>query len=652
MDDLLATLLTIAATHPPGPLPLPNDANRLRTLYDHLRREAASDRLANNPDQVNKLVALAWAIAHQTGDPEHTAQAHWIASNTLWEHDPQQALQHAEHAYHQFADLHRSSEQHRVAIGYGFLLGQQGRLAEAEALYQTISTHLSPDYAHWYLVWLNWADLAGRQGNYAQMYERAERAAVAARAQQAPDFEAMGLLNQAVAALGLAQLAPARTLLEQAAAIVTYAPDAGRILLNQARLSTSTGHLFSALRQLQAARQHFQQAAAALEQATADIEEALVFEDLGIEQRAAQLATRAAQQFAAAGFPTESVEAGVIALRTALQQQWASPARQLVQTLQPQLAQVSARWQALITGYAAHLVLQEGQAASDHAFAQADAAARTLHGLGVVADALTVDLIVVALAQALGHPDATARCQQVVEQAQAYALHQVEQQALTTLARLLPPESARPLLERAVHLAEQEQRRMPAEALKSLLLQGRLPIYRQLIQVQLADPAAALHTLLVAKGGLWNDLAAAPTERVPDPTWLRARAELARLTDERMAAPSDQHQTYDAPLQQACEAVFQASLTAYHPRPARPLPTLAQLVEPLPPRSMLLDYVLVEEHIHVCVLRADQPPTRCSTWPRCPLQLAGSFAGAHLCGAAARPAQHGSGAERRADHVY
>ncbi|MCX8005035.1 MAG: CHAT domain-containing protein [Burkholderiaceae bacterium] len=599
-------LLSLYQARPDAPLPLPADPT---PLFDQTKNAIVAALNASDVARADAYVAMAWALARQTDDPACTAWAHWCAGLALLYREPRAALQHLGEARDFYHQAGRAEEEGRVLIGYAGLLGQMGRLDEAAAALERSITALAarPDYSGWPVVYLNLSDVQGRRGDYAAMLQSAQQAERLAERFGQPHNRARACINQAVALLFLGEWDAAAEALTQALAVARETGCAeveGRALLNLARLAGYRGHLFAALRHLAGARVAFAAAQIEIDQATADIEEAALYERLAMPYEARRAALAAADLFAQAGLPAESVEARLLAVRLSLALEQPSAAREQLQTIAATPGEIAPLFRDLALAYSAHPLLHPTAPQRRAALAQAEAAAARLRTAGAVLESLAAALIAADLAAALRLPDRTGRYRAIMEAAGQAALPALEQQAAEGLARVLRPHAAIVPLRRAADLVAEACRRMPVEELKARLLGGYAPLYARLIEAQLSagQPEAAARTLLEAKGGLWADLAAPPAPVPADPAWLRARTELDYWREEaRWAEDADYAAHCRARVEAAEQALAQAARLQGRPRASQPLPEPEAVRAALPEGVALADYLVTEERIWACV---------------------------------------------------
>jgi hypothetical protein len=602
----LDTLLAAYRTHPTAPLPLRADPT---PLFDQTKNAIVAALDSNDTARVEACLALAWALARQTGDPAYDAWAHWCQGLALLYRESRTALQHLQTAQAYYRQTGRAEEEGRVLIGIAALLGQQGRLDEAAAAIERSIAVLQahPDYSGWPGIYINLADIQGRRGDYAAMLASAQQAERLAEQFAQVDNRARARINQAVARLFLGEWDAAAEALEQARATAQAAGNVeveGRALLNLARLAGYQGRLFEALRYLAAARAAFHAAGIEVDQATADIEEAALYERLQMPYEARRAALAAAEAFAQTGLPAESVEARLIAVRLSLLLEQPGAARTHLAQIQATPGEIAPLFHDLAQAYAAHPLLHTTPERRRAALAQADAAAGRLRAADAPAEALTADLIAAELASALRLPDRRARYEAALQSAQAARLPALEQHAAAGLARVLPRAQAVAPLRRAADLLAEARQRMPVEELKASLLTGHAPLYARLIEAHLAarQPEAATCALLEAKGSLWADLAAPPLPTPHDPAWLRAQTELAYWHEEARQAEDADYVVYcQARIAAAEEALTRAARLQERSRPPQPLPTPAAVRAALPEDAVLVDYMVAPERLRACV---------------------------------------------------
>ncbi len=573
---------------------------------------------------IERAVQVAWTLAQQSGQAEDEALAHWCHGVALFHRDMRAALGHLDAAYAFYHAQERRVEQGRLLIGRAGLLGQLGRLAEAEGAISTAARYLAdvPEQQQRLpALYLNRSDIEGRLGHYAAMQATARTAEALALAYDQPAAQAAALINQAFAALFLGEFAPAEAALHQAAIVARSLDSAefrARVAVNQARLAAYRGQLFAALRLLEQARLDFATARIDIDQATVAIEEASLYERLHLPYAARQAALQAADMFVQAGLTHEAIEAIVQAARLALGLGQGTAARNDVQRAQALAEQstVAPVLQGLLAGYAAHPRLQRTAAARRNAYHQALAAATRLAQAGIVAEQLEVALIAADLAAALRLAEARDQYRQIADRARSQGLVLLEQQALVGLAGTLRPAAACAPLQRAVDLATLARRSMPVEELKASYLSGTTPLYARLITAyrKARQPDAAFRMLLEARGSIWAELTAPAAEHdatLPlfDPAWLRAKTELHYWQEQL-------HPDNDPDYQALCrERVMQAETTLNtlarqqtRHRSAHALPDLAAIQQALPADSVAVEYLVDASQIAACLISATGQP--------------------------------------------
>ncbi len=588
--------------YPTGSLMLPAAPPAQRELFATALAAIETALDENRVTDAEQIVTLVWRIAKQTGEPEHQARAHWCSGLALLNWSHAEALDHYSAARTFFTQHGPAEDAARVLLGYGITAGYLGKLDEAEAALQQAISHLAPfpDHPHWMRLYLNLSVLEGLRGRYQQMHDYACRTVAAAERHRHRLIHASALVNQGMAAMALGQLDEANTVLQ---AGLRQAGDAaevrGKALVNLARVAIYQGRLFAALQVLHQARECFTAVDLQIDQATVAIEAASLYERLHMLREAQQQAIFAADAFAQAGLPPESVEARLLALRLALAR---GRTREVQQHLEQAwlLADASApTWQALLHGYALHPQLLQKRTHMPDALARIDAATTTLHELGAVAEQLDLALLGADLAARLRQPDALARYQEIAVTAHKHGMVGLEQRACVGQARLLRPRAACQPLRRAADLLTEQRRQMPVEELKANLLSGAHTVYVQLVEAQLKSRQsdAAVETLLEAKGGAWADLAAPAVPRQPDAAWLATRTDLLTWQEERRFASDP---AYIALCEQRIHAAAAAHVAATHVE--------VQHAAPLrPPPHPVIDYLVGTTHIYACLFQPDTP---------------------------------------------
>jgi CHAT domain-containing protein/tetratricopeptide (TPR) repeat protein len=613
-DPLVVPLIQRAIANPSGPLLLPADPQTQRAIFTTALTAIETALDTNRVTDADQIVALAWRIAAQTGEPEHHARAHWCSGLALLNRAHAAALEHYAAARAYFVAHGPADDSARVLLGYGMAAGFLGRLDVAETALQEAMQHLAPlpDHPHWMRLYLNRSLVLGLRGRYMEMYADAGRAVAAAEHRQHRLIQASALVNQGMAAMALGRLDEANALLTDALARAdTAAEVGGRALVNLARLAIYQGRLFAALHRLDQARTRFAAVDLEIDRATVAIEAAHLYERLHMLREAQQQAVFAAETFAQAGLPPESVEARLLAIRLALARGRTREVSAHLDAAQVLADSSAPTWQALLQGYAVHPDLLRSRAQWPAALAQIDAATATLHALGAVAEELDLALLGADLAARLRRPDARTRYETCGATARQHGLIALEQRACLGQAGLLRPQAACSPLQRAADLLASQRRQMPVEELKASLLHGSHTVYVQLVEAQRKSrrPDAAVTTLLEAKGGPWADLATPAPVHPPDAAWLAARTDLTTWQEERRFADDP---AYIAVCEQHIRAA-EAALTAAarhqtRPRDPQPLPTLAAIQSRLTPGQVLIDYLVGSTHLHACLLRPDAPP--------------------------------------------
>ncbi len=614
-NPLLAPLLQAHAAAPTGLLALPAGAVELRGLFAAALEviEVALD--ANRLDEARQVVALAWRVAEQTGDPECLARAHWCAGLALLNWSHAEALDHYAAARLYFERAGPPDDCARVLLGYGMAAGFLGRLDDAEAALEEAARQLAPlpDHPHWMRLALNRSLVLGQCGRFAAMRDQAQRAAAAAERHGHPMIHASALVNQGIAALALGDLDGAGAALHAALARAGAAAEVGgRALVNLARLALYRGELFAALGLLGQARERFVAVSLEIDLATIAIEAASLYERLQLPREAREQAVFAAEAFARAGLPPESVEARLLAIRLALATGRGSQIAAHLEAARQLADSVAPTWQALLRGYAAAPLLLQGRTAGlAEALAEVDAATAALRDHGAVPEALDLALLGADCAARLRQPEALARYQSSAEAAHTHGLIALEQRACAGLADQLPPRQACAPLRRAADLLDMQRRTVPAEELKASLLSGARTVYARLIEAQLASrqPLVATTTLIEAKGGPWADLAAPADPAPPDAAWLAARTELTTWQEEQhFASTPDYRILCEQRIRAAEAALSEATRRQARQREPQPLPTLDQICAGLRPGQAVIDYLVGATHVYACLLLPEAPP--------------------------------------------
>ncbi|MFV9507477.1 MAG: CHAT domain-containing protein [Oscillochloridaceae bacterium umkhey_bin13] len=614
-NPALALLVQAHTTHPVGRLALPAGAVQMRALFAAALEEIEIALDANDLDGAKQIVALAWRIAAQTGEPEHVARAHWCSGFALlnWSHT--EALTHYTAARPYFEQAGPPEDCARVLLGYGMVLGFLGRLDAADAALAQAALQLAPqpEHPHWMRLALNRSLVSGQRGRFAAMRDQARLAATAAERHGHAMIHASALVNQGIAAMALGDLDGADAALHEALALAGEAADVGgRALVNLARLAFYRGELFAALGLLSEARTRFVAVGLEIDLATIAIEAASLYERLHLLREAREQAVFAAETFAQAGLPPESVEARLLALRLALATGRGSQITAHLEAAQPLVASLAPTWQALLRGYAAApLLLQKRTTGLATALSEVDAATATLRNHGTVPETLDLALLGADCAARLGLPEARERYQLCADLSREHGLVALEQRACAGLASQVPPRQAIAPLRRAADLLDAQRRLVPAEELKASLLSGARTVYARLIEAQLASrqPLVAATTLIEAKGGPWADLAAPAAPTPPDNAWLAARTDLTTWQEEQRFAADEAYRTVCAEQVRRAEAALsEATRRQKRQREPQPLPTLDALRAGLRPGQAVIDYLIGATHVHACLFVCDAPP--------------------------------------------
>ncbi len=613
-DPVFEQFYRLHSADPTSSLPLPADPPARQALFANVMTAIEDALDANQVAEAEQLLALAWRIAEQSGDAEDLARAHWCSGLASLNRAHAAALEHYR-AARIFFDMQGSpADSARVLLGFGMAAGFLGRLDEAEAALQQAEQRLAPlpDHPHWMRLYLNLSLVLGLRGRYADMRQVARQAAEAAARQQHRLIRASALVNQGMAAMALGSLDEAEQSLQQALEMAGDAAEvSGRALINLARLALYRGRLFAALQQLDQAAARFATVELTIDRATVAIEAAGLYERLHLPREAQQQAVFAAETFAQAGLPPESIEARLAAVRLALARGRSSEARRHLAAAQELLPAVAPTWQALVQGYAAHPLLLRKAAEVPVARACLDGAMSRLAELGALAEQLDLALLAAELLARSDKPAALARDRQIADDARRHDLPALEQRACLAQADLLRPTAALEPLRRAAELFAFQRRQMPVEELKASLLSSGQPIYTRLIEAQLKArrQQAAFADLLEAKGSVWTELATPAPPTQPDAAWLAARADLLTWQEERrFASSTEYHQLCEQRIREAEAALTQAARRQTRRRGPQSLPTVEQIQAALKPDQALIDYLVGRTHLHACLLLPQQEP--------------------------------------------
>ena len=601
------------------PLRLPTDPTHVLILFEKAKEAIVAALAANDTAHADQIGALAESIAQQTGHPEHQALADWCMGLALLSRAPRPALDHHARALAYYRQAGRSVEQGRLLIGYAGLLGQLGQLAEAATAIDQAEQFLSSEPAfadRLALIALNRADIVGRLGRPGEMHRAAAEAAQRAAAYQRPFVQAQALINRAAAELRLGEPSQAEQTLHEARQLAQahdFAELGARAAWNLARLCLDHDRLSETLELLADARTDFLRAGLEIDLAIVDLAEARLFERLAMPREARVAARRAIDAFAAADLPAETVEAALFAARLALHLGVPSEARHDLARAEASLVKhpaLAADLEPLVRLCAAQVPFQPTVEDRRQALAQADNAVARLAETRA-ADAAEGALIAAELASTLEIPAAIERYTLIADQANASGRPATELRARQGLSKLLPTRFARQELRRAATIATELRQAMPLEELKANVLSGHMNLYSRLVDAELRArrPEAARQALFTAKGALWCELAA-PRQKPPsDPEWQVLRAEIAYWNDQVRQANSPEMRSHARDARDAAEA--QVPRLARRPTsPQTPLPTpdLTAVQMALPPRSLILDFLVCERGLLVCVIGPDGPP--------------------------------------------
>jgi CHAT domain-containing protein len=541
--------------------------------------------------------------------------AQW-AQGLAWLHyDPRRALAHLQAARTYYRAREMRYEEGRILIGVAGMMGQLGLLEEAEQTLALLKEYLRPypDYPGWPGVYLNEADIHRRSGRYRRMITAARKAEQLAQQYDNRAIEATALINQSVGHMMLGEYDPPAGMLLRAYAIAQesgYSLTKGWALINLARLHTAQEQFVRGLHDLEEAQRIFAAEGVTLDEATVALEKTRLFIALQMWREALQTAVFAAEQFQRAGVLLESAEAYIFAIRLALQQGKGTKARQLIKAAATAAAGASPVEQALLQAYRAHPRLQKGAAERRQAQRQAAAAAETLAAAGAVREQLEARLLAVSLQDDLSLATPPAPFEAIAAEAERYNYLGLAVEAYLAAAGRRPlPEQAAPL-QKAAHIVARQRRQMSVEELKATLLSGRLPVYRRLAEAQLrtGTPAAALQTMLAAKGGVWSDLAQLPPSAPSDPAWLQARAALTQWQDKRQEASGANQEIYRQKVQEAEMRLAALSRLRERRRPLTPLPTVEAIRAAIPANVVVVEYLVGEQTLYACLLTRQDAP--------------------------------------------
>ncbi len=597
-------------------------------LFDQAKQYI--QRAIKNADlpAAERAVTLAWLIANHTQAAADRAQAHWCAGMFHANRHVQQALDHAQAALAFFQESGDAENQGRILIGIASQLNLLGRLSEAEksikAAASLLSTH--DTYRDWPVIYINLSYIQCQQGNYQSAVASAAQAIQLAQRllNHYPERrsiylwqEAQALVNQGRALLHLADFATAQVCLQQAFLLADEQAAgwiAGRAAIHLARLHGALGQLVVGLQWAQRAQQRFQAADIQIDLATAAIEEAHLYTRLKMLHLARQAARYAADAFAQADIPTESVEARLLAVRLSLLLREPRQAKLELLAAQPLLPHTPPLLQHVWRAYQVHYRLLPDTSTLVQAYAQVTHAASALLDLGAEQEALEVEIIAAELSAALQPLQAVCHFAHVAERAYKLGIPHVEQHCYELWAACLPPAEAIAPLQKAVQIVNRLQQAISFEELKANLLTGHTHLYSRLAETQLAvgQPLAALQTLLAAKGAIWAEVGRKRMDPQPLPDWQQARAELDFWQDELREAVEPDFialcKTKIGQSQQALAAAARTRLAAEPPTITADLPEVATLLWRLPAEAVAIEFLCGAERIWACVIDAQQPP--------------------------------------------
>ncbi|MEM7538242.1 MAG: hypothetical protein AAF639_39105, partial [Chloroflexota bacterium] len=504
---------------PERPLNLPTCAETQIALFDQIKQNIVHDISQSKASDAQNWTDLAWAIAYQTEDDEHIAQANWCSGIFYGNRDIRRSVKHFQETVDYFGRTQQSDNEGRVLIGYAGQINMLGQLDDAEQALNRAIECLSnrPDYQDWPSIYNNQAYIYIEQGRYHKAIDATKQVQSLAVAftEKFPEkrhyydmYRLQGLINRGLAAVLCYDADLANHSLTKAIQLAKqYRANefSGRAHLNLARLNTLQGNLFDALRMLKQARQDFGIAQSKNEQALILQYEADIYRQLMMHRYTRETSIKAAQLFEQEGLVSDSVEAYLTAIEIALWQKRKKLARNYLNAAFPLLDRASPDRQQLWRIYDAHPLLRSEQQYTT-ALKTVEDAAIQLTTQGSIQYALTARLIGAKLVASLSQTGAIAQYQTIIDEAHRHGLVHLEQSACIELARLQPSEDAEYTLRRAADILVYNRQAMPVEELKANLLTGQMDIYVQLIETQLKNNRShrASQTLLEAKGGIWT----------------------------------------------------------------------------------------------------------------------------------------------------
>jgi CHAT domain-containing protein len=564
-------------------------------------------------DLASAYQGFAWEIARQKGQWQHQALAHWCSGIAQFHHDPRKASKELACALNLYQEHNDVKHEARILVGLGALRGQLGEDQQAEADLQRAKELLPADYHDWAALYLNISDLLRRQGRYSESLEHAQRAEHCAKVKTQPDCRIQALINQALASIYIGRTVEAEQMLREAQEIGETSPFAdlsGRIMLTLAHLDLAKGQSFDALQLLRQAEEYFKIAGLDFEQATVRLEEAALYERLNLISEAQHSARLAAEAFTEAEVLDESVEARHLAARYALDLQQLQRANKELQEAFALLEGQDSFWHVRLNGYSAHPGLQRTTQQRKQALKKADQARALLRERNDIEACLEIDLIAAQLASQLKLPDSLERYQQIIAAARTLQRPHLEQRACIELAAHLAPDTAYPLLRRAADIAAHERRLMHSEELKAHMLSRSLPLYAQLIEVQLqiGNQRQAAETLLEAKGNLWAELALPPIDNKLDAAVMQAHTTLNMLYVERRLALDEQKAAYHKKIEQALQNSIMINRRYAREHQPLQLPSAIEIQSALASNSIIIDYLVSGQELIACVFRSEYSP--------------------------------------------
>jgi CHAT domain-containing protein len=605
----------------------------LLTVFDEIKDEILQALTQGDHILAENWDRLGHHIAAASGEAEHLAQAHWCSGLRLLQTTSRLALRSFDQAFAYYHNLPPPTDPVillRLQLNRAPLLARIGDSTAAIAAMTEAEEILSHNPARHDLLLsmlLNRSEIESRAGDYRAMLISARRAEDVAQEVERLDIVVPAQINQAVAALFLADLNEAKSVLERAevgsSALGQPAFDA-QVAVNKARLAIFRDDPMAALRLLERARTGYDAAGYDIDRATVSLEEAYLYSRLQLTREARRSAIWATQAFRAAELSDEQAEAYLLAVGLSLSERRPNlrNIRALLTALESCLEQASPHRRLLARAYGAHPILQSNLRELRRALQDADAVATALATLAVPFEQLTASLIAAKLAASLGHRSAVHRYEAIIAEAQNQGLLLIEQQAQEGIASISVGLAISAALRRAADIAADIRRRTSYTELKAHALNGHQPLYGRLISSYLEQGhyKEAFSVLLEARGSLWAELSDPGIGTATNPEHEKARMAVQHWQNFRLYAIGEEEQTFAE--QKLAEVI--ASLRLVEPsRSAQSPPDPDQVLAALPIASVGLEYLVVEKQLLVCIVTRDQDPIWVQLGPVDPVLAAG-----------------------------